>query len=75
MADRKPSRGRLQMTFKPSAERYFIIYLFSIFALCERKNRKQKQKYHAAARPELVEGQAKNHVEHMSAAHFVYLFV
>ncbi len=42
MADRKPSRGRLQMTFKPSAERYFIIYLFSIFALCERKNRKQK---------------------------------
>jgi hypothetical protein len=37
---------------------------FFVFALAECKNEKQKmRKYHAAARPEFTEGQAKNHVD------------
>jgi hypothetical protein len=42
--------------------------LFFVFALVERKNEQQKTgKYLAAARPELAEGQAINHVEQFIA--------
>jgi hypothetical protein len=45
----------------PSAERYFIFFRCWTFALCERKNPAQEEEmYHAAVRPEPVEGQAKN---------------
>jgi hypothetical protein len=32
-----------QSAFEPSAEWYFFFYLFSIFALGKRKNRKQRK--------------------------------
>jgi hypothetical protein len=42
-----------------------LYYLFVfVFALCERKYENDiNDKYHAAARPEPDEGQAKSHVE------------
>jgi hypothetical protein len=40
-----------------------VLYLLIVFVFCALRARKtEKKKYHAAARPELVEGQAKRTV-------------